>query len=565
VKEEKNMKLFKGIRRKLLLHFVLAGVGPQILLFLFVYNSEVAGEYKTSLAIFCVIIAILVGIGAVVVSRSISMPIEELKHLVKGMAGGGGNLEQRIEIKTGDEIEELAEATNHLVEKIMDIVKEITACSQQLASSSQQLSEATDHTSEAMGQTTSSISEIAEGAVRQVQQLALCTQATERAGNKVLEAKNSAAKTASLAQETSQTAVTGAGQVKSAINNMFAVRDQVNQSSTAINLLAERVNQIGQMVEIITGIADQTNLLALNAAIEAARAGEQGRGFAVVADEVRKLAENSRQSALEITELVQGVHEETDRTVTTMYGAVKEAEKCTELAKGSEVALNKVISISHDLSEQVQYVARNVSGIVQDNEQIRQSIQEVSSIAEESAVASEQVTASSQEVYASVEKMADSTGMLHNMVQGMEEMIVQFASLQQAQRESLSGKLTQVRELLLSKGSVAVVGNQLQVGNQIINNNSNLVDQIRQAIGAEVTIFQGNVRVATTVTKPDGTRAIGTTAAKYVENAVLKRELDYLGRAKILGEWYYVAYESLKDTVGKNIGMLFVGEKVSQS
>jgi len=339
------------------------------------------------------------------------------------------------------------------------------------------------------------------------------------------------------------------------------IREEVADSAGAVKHLVERVEQIGQIVEVITGIAVQTNLLALNAAIEAARAGEQGRGFAVVAEEVRQLAEGSRQAATEIADLVRGVQGETEKTVSTMQKVVEEVERGSNLAQESGKALNKMEGMIKQVAEGISQMTDHIQGVAEDMESIVRAVNQVTGISQQTAAGSQQVSASSQEINASVEELAASANVLAKLAQDMEEMIAQFSSLREEDRVRLENKLKSASEQLRAKGNFEISNGKLTVGGQVINDNTALVEQISRSVDAQVTLFQDNLRVATTICRKDGTRATGTIASKYVSDLVLGVGVNYLGRAKVLGEWFIVAYKPLKDSGQKVIGMLFVGEK----
>lgn len=555
------MKMFKGLQKKLMLSFLMVAIIPQALVFFFTLNNSVDPQLKVIIHISSIIVVIAVFFLALSLSKAITRPLIELVETIGGMAGGGADLNKKIEIKTGDELEQLADVTNKLMEKINGLIRQIAQTGEQLSVSGSEMSHATDETARAVEQTVDAIADIASGAQRQVEQLESCSQATDQANIRVTEVAANAQIAAKVAKEAADTALTGGEQVKESIQNMMLIREEVDESAGAIKQLAERVDQIGQIVEVITGIADQTNLLALNAAIEAARAGEQGRGFAVVAEEVRKLAEGSRQAASEIADLVRGVQGETDRTVSTMQKVVEEVERGAELAQGSGKALNKMEDMIKQVADRINGMTHNIEGVAKDTQEIAKSVHSVTSISQQTAAGSEQVSASSQEINASVEEIAASANILAKLAQDMEEMIAQFTSIKEEDRTRLESKLQLAHDQLMAKGTLSINNGKMSIGGQLVNDNATLVDQLSRSADAQVTIFQDNLRITTTVCRKDGSRATGTTASQYVGDIVLGRGVKYIGRAKVVGEWFIVAYEPLKDSSGKIIGMLFVGEK----
>ncbi|MDF2876200.1 MAG: Methyl-accepting chemotaxis protein signaling domain protein [Sporomusa sp.] len=558
------LKWLQSINGKLTLCLFFTGIAPLvgILLLMGVLSPN---EFQAIIIIYIIISVLALALWALFVTRIIGNPIHQLLASLREMAGGGGDLSKKLTIQTNDEIGQLAHTTNNVMGKISDLVGEITQISGKVSAASNYLSEYTSQTTEAMRQTTENMGEIAAGASRQVHDIELCSQSATHASTQVQDTNRLAVQTVELAKEANSSAIEGVNQVKEAIITMTGVKNQMDVSSKAIHGLAGRINQIGQIVEVITAIAAQTNLLALNAAIEAARAGEQGRGFAVVADEVRKLAESSRQSAEEITSLVLGVRQETIDTVSAIEDALNKANKGTEMAGGSETALNRIITISQKLSEQVTFMAKNTAGVATDIENIAVNISEITTIARHFSGASQEINAASEEVFATIEKIAASAHELDGMAQSMEEMTAQFIAVDEITRKRIKDKMDKARALLTQHGIIYInSSNQLSAGDLVINNNDRLVDEIAQKVGAAFTVFLGNTRIATTVTTKSGRRAIGTPAANYVEKAVLERDTEYIGRATVMRQWYIVNYEPLKDKNGHIIGMLFVGEKLKK-
>ena len=554
-------KWFTGINRKLIFCLFVTGIAPLVgvLLLMSILSQN---QFQGFICTYSIITVVLLLVWAILVARFIASPIHKMLISLREMAAGGGDLKQKLHIETNDEIGQLAHNTNNVMEKISDLVSEITQIGGKVSEDSKYLSDYTTQATEAMRQTTENIGEIAAGSSRQVHELELCSQSADHASSQVKDSYQLAVQTASLAKEATTSAVEGATQVKEAIVTINGVKSQMDVSAKAIHGLADRISQIGQIVEVITAIAAQTNLLALNAAIEAARAGEQGRGFAVVADEVRKLAENSRQSAEEITSLITGVRKETFDTVAAIEDGLIKAQKGAEMASDSEAALNRIITISQKLNEQVDIMANNTASVTTDIENIADNVGEIAGISRQFSGASQEINAASEEVFATIEKIAAATHELNDMAQKMEEMTVQFVPVDEITRPRIKDKLNKARQLLLNYGHLRVnSSNQIMVGEQVINNNDHLVDEIAKQVGAAFTVFQGNTRIATTVTTKSGRRATGTPTAKYVEKAVLERDSQYMGRATVMRQWYIVNYEQIKDKDGKIIGMLFVGEK----
>jgi methyl-accepting chemotaxis protein len=188
----------------------------------------------------------------------------------------------------------------------------------------------------------------------------------------------------------SQAAVAGSGVVSSTIVGMERIAGRVHSSAQTVDALGERSDQIGAIVATIEDIADQTNLLALNAAIEAARAGEQGRGFAVVADEVRALAERTTKATREISEMIKSIQNETKNAVVEMEQGVKEVQQGTEDASRSGEALQEILAKINEVAMEVNQVATAAEEQTATTSEITNNIMMISQVVEQTAKGSQE-------------------------------------------------------------------------------------------------------------------------------------------------------------------------------
>ena len=186
--------------------------------------------------------------------------------------------------------------------------------------------------------------------------------------------------------------------VTKSVEEVKAISETVNESAKLMSSLGERSKQIGEIVNVIKDIADQTNLLALNAAIEAARAGEQGRGFAVVADEVRKLAERTAKATAEISGMIGAIQEEMDQAVISMENGTKRVEVGVEFSIQAGVALKQIVGSVTDLQTMVQQIATATEEMSTASEQISGDIETIANVSKETSVSSDQVSQASSDL-----------------------------------------------------------------------------------------------------------------------------------------------------------------------
>ncbi|HEB02275.1 MAG TPA: hypothetical protein ENI12_03485, partial [Nitrospirae bacterium] len=257
----------------------------------------------------------------------------------KRISAGDLNMHLNIEAKSGSlysEMQHMAEALKLDIMKIIEAADSVQKCSQKIQVNMHKLSQ------EASGQ------------VSVADQVA---SATTELSHAVLDIAQNSSNIAEAATETMNVAEDGAKVVESTVSEVQAISETMDESSLLMSSLGDRSNQIGEIIGVINDIADQTNLLALNAAIEAARAGEQGRGFAVVADEVRKLAERTSKATGEISQMITSMQDETGRAISSMDDSIKKVETGTDLSRQAGEALKKIMEHVSDLHAKVQQIA----------------------------------------------------------------------------------------------------------------------------------------------------------------------------------------------------------------
>ncbi|CAG0957873.1 methyl-accepting chemotaxis protein [Geobacter sp.] len=301
------------------------------------------------------------------VGSSLRMIVDRLRDI----AEGDGDLTKRIELSSQDEFGELAACFNAFVEKLHGIIFEVTQNTLQVAAASYQLQATAE--------------QMAHGAEEAASQSGAVASASEELAASTFEIASNCGTVAESTRNANDTATVGATVIQNTVAIMERIAERVRDSARTVESLGVRGTQIGEIISTIEDIADQTNLLALNAAIEAARAGEQGRGFAVVADEVRALAERTSRATREISQMIKGVQEETRGAVATMEQGVREVEKGTVEASRSGDAVREILELFRSLDTQVGEIATTADDQTRTTADISANILTISEIIETTA------------------------------------------------------------------------------------------------------------------------------------------------------------------------------------
>lgn len=382
---------------------------------------------RSVLGVVAMTISIIVGIViALFISRNITLPLQKVVRKLDELSENEGDLTARLEITSKDEIGLLAQSFNKMIGNIQAIIKQVQTNTVELASSSEQLFASSEQNSQATNQVTVSIQEIAVGTERQVQGTESSSRAVEEIAVEIQRVAASSATVSESSILTTQNAIKGNESITQSIEQMNHIQTSVKTAESKVEELGTLSNQIGQILDVITGIADQTNLLALNAAIEAARAGEHGKGFAVVADEVRKLAEESKTSASEITKLIQEIQSHTTHAVSFMNKGTEEVALGMNMVNHAGQAFATILESVQQVTEQIQDVSAASQQISAGTEQVASSIVELSEIAKEAASSSHNVAASSEEQLASIEEISSSAGNLSTLAEELQSLVGKF-------------------------------------------------------------------------------------------------------------------------------------------
>ncbi|KHK63550.1 chemotaxis protein [Pseudomonas frederiksbergensis] len=349
------------------------------------FNKNAAQQYSTAFNWVVTLLVIATGLTVLfawLLTNSITKPIANALDAAEEIAKG--NLTRPITVDGSDEAGRLLRAMSTMQEKLRDTLQRISGSATQLASAAEELNSVTDESARGLTQQNNEIEQAAT------------------AVNEMTSAVEEVARNAVSTSEASKNATTSAGDgrdlVQETVGAIERMSADVQSTATLIGNLADESRDIGKVLDVIRGLADQTNLLALNAAIEAARAGEAGRGFAVVADEVRALAHRTQQSTSEIERMIGSIQSGTEQAVDSMRNSTERAESTLNIARGAGMSLDTINSAIVEINERNLVIASAAEEQAQVAREVDRNLVNIRDLSVQSATGANQTSAASAEL-----------------------------------------------------------------------------------------------------------------------------------------------------------------------
>lgn len=391
-------------------------------------SQEILDSIIKKANVLTIIIILALTVFSTIVSYFFFKPIKKrLANIVEALTkASNGDFKFEIHDTSSDEIGKLSSGLLHMREQLQTLILKVRHTSESVLAASKQLSLNTEQSHKAVEEIAISIQEVNVGAEIQSQKNEDASNAIQRISDDMDEITKQVSFVNKLSIQTKDNA--GTGKIK--INNVLQQMNVINQNSKGTNeyiiKLNEKSNEIGNILNLITSISDQTNLLALNAAIEAARAGEHGKGFAVVADEVRKLAEQSSNSANDIKQLIFEIQGYIEKVVAAMELEEKAIEEGLLIGQEAETTFNKIELDVNQVNEGNDKVTVTITQINKDMNRIVNAVSEMASISFRNVEYSQEVAATSEETWAAIQEITNASRVLSSLAAELDDSVKIF-------------------------------------------------------------------------------------------------------------------------------------------
>lgn len=379
-----------------------------VLAFILIMTEIDVGESKALfielIAIFAVLIA-MAGFGLHFLNRNITGSIAGVNSALKNIASSGGDLTRRVHVYSSDEVGDLALSANQMLDGLQKMMKVMRDSTAELAAASIQLKQGADENVRVSAQVSKAVEKVAAGSETQVAQSQEITAVMQETMDGLNQVASTTTGVSEMAQMTKERAEQGSELLRATSEDIIQVEKAFRSLQETVRGLNHKSEQVREVIGYISEVSNQTNLLALNAAIEAARAGEHGRGFAVVAGEIRKLADQTQQSAVQIANTLAAMSGDITQVATMFEQSAGQVFAAVAGMSNAEQSFREIVGNVGQLSANIVDVAASVEQMTAGSSSVMQSIQDIARITEEAASFTEQVSAMSQQQLSSTEEM----------------------------------------------------------------------------------------------------------------------------------------------------------------
>ena len=394
------------------------GVGSYVM-------DDVRHQFLMVTAIAAVLIILGLSVFSYVAIGKALKPIEDLTEGLGKIAKGDLRVADLDDTRS-DELGILARSANDMKNRLREVMSNVSRSAETVAASSEQLTASTQETLESITHVAQNTTSLAEGAAEQTDMIDRLASNADEMSDKMTQLSKQAGSVYKLSQDGQESTANGQKQVDDAVNRIQGIAEQVSAAAGLVEALGKRSDEIGSIVDTISGISEQTNLLALNAAIEAARAGEAGRGFAVVAEEVRKLAEQSGESAKNIADLIRLIQKDTADAVAAIRQGNENVDEGASVVASSGEAFRTVAENFTELGRNISLASDAVDVVSKAKDNMIESLKRVEAITRKSADDTQTISAAAEEQAAAMHQMSDASNTLATLAQELQNEVQKF-------------------------------------------------------------------------------------------------------------------------------------------